>query len=71
MTMTMITHCICAGSLKEAPPSQQTMLPTLEQSVGFHSLPDGGLPALLYFEGLSRYRKRGELIQNRVFFVQP
>ena len=48
-----------------------TMLPTLEQSVGFHSPPDGGLPALLYFEGLSRYRKRGELIQNRVFFVQP
>ena len=47
------------------------MLPTLEQPVGFHSLPDGGLPALLYFEGLSRYRKRGELIQNRVFFVQP
>ena len=48
-----------------------TMLPTLEQSVGFHSPPDGGLPALLYFEGLSRYRKPGELIQNHVFFVQP
>ena len=31
----------------------------------------GKLPPLLYFEGLSRYRKPGEIIHNDVYYVQP
>lgn len=52
-------------------PDRGTMLPTLERPTGFHGPPPGELPALLYFEGLRRYRKPGELIQNDVFYVQP
>lgn len=52
-------------------PDRGTLLPTLERPTGFHGPSVGKLPALLYFEGLSRYRKPGELIQNDVFFVQP
>ena len=48
-----------------------TLLPTLERPTGFHGPPTGELPALLYFEGLRRYRNPGELIQNEVFFVKP
>lgn len=51
-------------------PGRGTLLPTLERPTGFNGPASGQLPALLYFEGLSRYRKPGELIQN-VFFVQP
>jgi len=52
-------------------PDRGTLLPTLERPTGFNGPPPGRLPSLLYFEGLSRYRKPGELIQNDVFFVQP
>jgi len=52
-------------------PDRGTLLPTLERPTGFNGPPAGELPSLLYFEGLSRYRKPGELIQNDVFFVQP
>ena len=41
----------------------------MERLTGFHSPPAGKPPPLLYFEGLSRYRKPGELIQNDVYFV--
>ncbi|MBG89992.1 MAG: hypothetical protein CMO80_24265 [Verrucomicrobiales bacterium] len=52
-------------------PDRGTLLPTLERPTGFHGPPTGELPALLYFEGLGRYRKPGELIQNDVIYVQP
>ena len=51
-------------------PDRGTLLPTMERLTGFHSPPAGKPPPLLYFEGLSRYRKPGELIQNDVFFVE-
>jgi len=47
------------------------LLPTIERPTGFNGPPAGELPSLLYFEGLSRYRKPDELILNDVFFVQP
>lgn len=52
-------------------PDKGTLGPTMERPTGFHGPPAGKLPPLLYFEGLSRYRKPGELIQNDLFFVQP
>lgn len=52
-------------------PDRGTLLPTLERPSGFHGPTAGELPALLYFEGLRRYREPGELIQNDVFYVQP
>lgn len=52
-------------------PDRGTLLPTLERPTGFNGVAAGQLPPLLYFEGLSRYRKDGEIIQNDVFFVQP
>ena len=48
-----------------------TLLPTQERPTGFNGGPAGKRPPLLYFEGLSRYRKPGEIIQNDVYFVQP
>ena len=55
----------------EHDPSLGTLIPTLERPVGFHGAAAGQLPPLLYFEGLSRYREPGEIIQNDVFFLQP
>jgi hypothetical protein len=52
-------------------PGRGTLLPTQERPTGFHGVPAGKLPPLLYFEGLSRYRKPGEIIQNDVYYVQP
>lgn len=52
-------------------PNRGTLLPTLERPTGFNRVADGKRPPLLYFEGLSRYREQGEIIQNDVFFVQP
>ncbi len=52
-------------------PDRGTLLPTLERPTGFHGVDRGQRPPFLYFEGLSRYRKPGELIQNKVFFVEP
>lgn len=52
-------------------PDRGTLLPTLERPTGFHGVAAGRRPPLLYFEGLSRYRREGEIIQNDVFFVQP
>ncbi len=52
-------------------PGRGTLLPTQERPTGFNSIAPGKLPPLLYFEGLSRYRKPGEIIQNDVYFVQP
>ena len=48
-----------------------TLLPTLERPTGFNGVTTGKRPPLLYFEGLSRYRNPGEIIQNNVYFVQP
>jgi hypothetical protein len=52
-------------------PDRGTLLPTQERPTGFNGGPAGKLPPLLYFEGLSRYRKPGEIIQNDVYYVQP
>lgn len=52
-------------------PDRGTLLPTQERPTGFNGIATGQLPPLLYFEGLSRYRKPGEIIQNDVYFVQP
>ena len=52
-------------------PDRGTLLPTLESPTGFNGVATGQLPPLLYFEGLSRYRKPGEIIQNNVYFLQP
>ncbi len=51
-------------------PDQGTLLPTLERPTGFNGVAAGKRPPLLYLEGLSRYRQKGEIIQNDVFFVQ-
>ena len=48
-----------------------TLLPTLEKPTGFNDISAGAYPPLLYFVGLDRYRKEGEIIQNDVYFVQP
>ena len=45
-------------------------VPTQERPTGFNGVAAGQFPSLLYFEGLSRYRKPGEIIQNDVYFVQ-
>ncbi|MBC8873783.1 MAG: BNR-4 repeat-containing protein [Planctomycetes bacterium] len=47
-----------------------TLLPTQKRPTGFNGVAAGQFPPLLYFEGLSRYRKPGEIIQNDVYFVQ-
>ena len=52
-------------------PDRGTLLPTLKRPTGFHGPPADELPALLYFEGLKRYRKPNELIQNDVFYLKP
>jgi hypothetical protein len=52
-------------------PGRGTLLPTQEKPTGFNGIDAGKFPLLLYFEGLSRYRKPGEVIQNDVYFVQP
>ena len=52
-------------------PGRGTLLPTQEKPIGFNGVAAGKLPPLLYFEGLSRYRKPGEIIQNDVYYVQP
>jgi hypothetical protein len=52
-------------------PDRGTLVPTLERPTGFNGAAAGKLPPLLYFEGLSRYRKPGEIIQNDVYYVQP
>jgi len=51
-------------------PDRGTLLPTQERPTGFNGVAAGQFPPLLYFEGLSRYRKPGEIIQNDVYFVQ-
>ncbi|MBL99014.1 MAG: hypothetical protein CMM06_04900 [Rhodopirellula sp.] len=52
-------------------PDRGTLVPTLERPTGFNGAVAGKLPPLLYFEGLSRYRKPGEIIHNDVYYVQP
>ena len=52
-------------------PDRGTLLPTMERPTGFNGVAAGKLPPFLYFEGLSRYRKPGEIIQNKVYFMQP
>jgi hypothetical protein len=52
-------------------PDRGTLLPTMEQPTGFNGVAPGKLPPMLYFEGLSRYREPGEIIQNEVYYVQP
>lgn len=52
-------------------PKLGTLLPTLEKPTGFNGVAKGKLPPLLYFVGLSRYRKPGEIIQNDTYFLQP
>ena len=52
-------------------PKQGTLLPTLERPTGFNGAGDGAYPGILYFVGLSRYRKPGEIIQNDIYYVRP
>ena len=52
-------------------PQRGTLLPNIERPTGFNRIPAGSRPPLVYFAGLDRYRKKGELIQNDVYFVQP
>lgn len=52
-------------------PKIGTLLPTLEKPTGFNGVAKGKYPPLLYFSGLSRYRKKGEIIQNDVYYLQP
>ncbi len=41
----------------------------LERPVGSNQIPAGSKPAWVYFDGLSRYPKRGEVIENNVYLV--
>lgn len=52
-------------------PDRGTLLPTQERPTGFNGAFAGQLPPLLYLEGLSRYRRPGEIVQNDVYYVQP
>ena len=50
-------------------PEVGTLLPTLEIPTGHNRIPAGRRPAVMYFEGLSRYTKPGEVIDNKVYFL--
>jgi hypothetical protein len=42
-----------------------------ERPTGVNTIPAGRMPPFAYFDGLSRYREPGELIQNNVYLVMP
>jgi len=41
----------------------------VERPAGFNRIAAGRRPPFVYFDGKSRYRKKGEVLQNNVFFV--
>lgn len=43
----------------------------VERPTGFNAIAPGDYPAFLYFDGTSRYREKGEVLQNKVYFVRP
>lgn len=45
--------------------------PNAERQTGFNHIRNGPFPPFLYFDGESRYREKGEVLQNNVFFVSP
>jgi hypothetical protein len=45
--------------------------PNAERPHGFNQLPAGSFPPFIYFDGESRYRKKGEVLQNNVYLVRP
>ena len=55
----------------EALPSGKTIhQPNVERPAGFNQIKAGISPPFIYFDGLSRYRRKGEVIRNNVFFVR-
>ena len=44
--------------------------PNVERPAGFNQIKAGTSPPFIYFDGLSRYRRKGEVIRNNVFFVR-
>lgn len=44
--------------------------PTLERDTGHNAIAAGRNAAMMYFEGPLRYRKKGEIIQTRLYFVE-
>jgi hypothetical protein len=45
--------------------------PNLERPSGVNRIPTGQRPGFIYFDRVSRYPKKGEILQNNVFFVRP
>jgi len=50
-------------------PTVSNQVPTLERPTGQNVILPGRAAGLMYFVGLQRYRKKGELIQNRLYYV--
>lgn len=44
--------------------------PTLEKPTGFNRVAEGVGTGAAYFEGLRRYREKGEIIQTKVYFAE-
>ena len=58
-------------SVRAALPSGKTIhQPNVERSAGYNEIPSGQYPPFIYFDGHSRYRKKGEIIQNNVYFIR-
>jgi hypothetical protein len=45
-------------------------VPTLEKPTGHNTIAEDRNAALMYIEGLHRYPKKGEVIQNRLYYVE-
>jgi len=45
--------------------------PNVERPAGFNQIPGGNAPPFVYFDGTNRYPKKGEVLQNTVYLVQP
>jgi hypothetical protein len=41
----------------------------VERPTGFNHIPADRVPPFIYFDGTSRYRKEGEIIQNNVYLI--
>lgn len=46
-----------------------TLVPSIERPTGFNHIAAGRRPTFLYFVGLSRYTKKNEVIDNKVYWV--
>ena len=53
------------------PAGRETHTPNLERPTGYNVVPAARAPAFIYYMGLARYAAKGEVIQNRLYFVQP